>query len=239
MVTLQHRRKHHSSWIPTRDSGLYVWHAADRQGGTDGVAVSQLTDLSGNGRHATTGASKPLYRASGVNGLPAFDFVGSRFVSTSITAFTDNQIAWFMAVKVSYTASAFGRFMACSNPGIDFSSGFSCIPAYVNVSGTATLSAARASSLPNYETGVTNGAERVLTSVFGPSRFDLWSDGVAGGGAAISGSFNFNTIDFGRGGTGASTNYCNSMIAEVFALTGTVDTTRRLKAENYLRAKYP
>lgn len=238
MVTLPHRRKYHAGWIPTRDSGLYVWHAADRQGGTDGVAVSQLTDLSGNGRHATTGASKPLYRASGIKGLPAFDFVGSRFVSTSITAFTDNQIAWFMAVKVSYTASAFGRFMACSNPGIDFSNGFSCVPVYVNVSGTATLSAARSSILPNYETGIANGADRVLTSVFGSSRFDLWSDGIAGGGAVIGGAFNFSTIDFGRGGVGASTAFCNGMIAEVFALTGTVDSARRLLAENYLRNKY-
>lgn len=226
---------HASGWTPASDSGLYVWHAADRQGGTDGVAVSQLTDLSGNGRHATVGASKPIYRSSGVKGLPSFDFIGSRAVTASIAAFTETQIAWFMAIRISYTATAFGRFLSCSGPGIDFNTGQTCVPAYLNVAGTATLSAARSSNLPNYETGVLDGAERVLTSVFGSSRFDLWSDGVAGGGSAVAGAFNFNTINYGVGYTST---YFKGMIAEVFALTGTVDSTRRLRSENYLRAKY-
>jgi hypothetical protein len=226
---------HASGWTPASDPGLYVWHAADRQGGTNGVAVSQLTDFSGNGRHATTGASKPLYRTSGVKGLPSFDFIGSRFASTSITPFTDTQIAWFMAIKASSGTAAFGRFVACAGPGIDFNTAQTCIPAYLHFNATITLSAGRFNVLPTYEAGVANGAERVLSSVFGPSRFDLWTDGVAAGGGVVGAAFNFNTLHFGKG---SGSEFCNSMIAEVFALTGTLTTSRRLQSEGYLRAKY-
>ncbi len=235
MVTLPHRRKHHAGWIPTRDSGLYVWHAADRQGGADGVAVSQLTDLSGNGRHATTGASKPIYRASGVKSRPSFDFVGSRSIAASIAAFTGSELAWFMAVKLSSSSSANGRFVSCSGTGLDFDSVQRCIPAYVSSPSSISVSAGRNLQFQLYTSGRANGSDLVLVSVFGASRFDLWANGVAGGGHATGGAFNFTQLEYGRGGFGE---FANGMIAEVFALTGTVDATRRAVSEGYLIRKY-
>lgn len=236
MVTLQHRRKHHA-WTPRSDSGLWIWHAADQQGGTDGVAVSQLTDLSGNGRHITTGASKPLYRASGVKGKPSFDFVGSRSISQSIAAFTGSELAWFMAVRVSTSAVGSGRIVSLRGPALDWNSLAGANPAYTFISGgLVTLYANRNNQYPIYASGLANNSERVLTSVFTSTRLDTWIDGAASGGAATgSGTFNFNTIEYGRSGP----ELYNGMLAEVFALTGTVDSTRRLLAENYLRAKYP
>jgi hypothetical protein len=236
MVTLHHRRKHHA-WTPRSDSGLWIWHAADQQGGTDGVAVSQLTDLSGNGLHITTGASKPLYRSSGVKGRPSFDFTGSRFISQAITAFTGSELAWFMAIRVSTSASGSGRIVSLRGPALDYISVNTGIPAYAFVSGgLVTLYANRNSQYPIYASGLANNSERVLTSVFTATRLDMWIDGSAVAGASPgSGAFNFNTIEYGRSTFGE---YYNGMLAEVFALTGTVDTPRRTRAENYLRTKY-
>jgi hypothetical protein len=194
-----------------------------------------LTDLSGNGRHITTGVTKPLYRSSGVKSKPSFDFAGNRSISQTITAFTGSEIAWFMAVKVSTSATAFGRFLSCRLPAADFNSVQTCIPAYVVVSGTVTVNGGRNNQLPTYISGLANGADVVLSSVFGLSRFDLWADGVAGGGHATGGAFNFGLLDYGSGGFSEK---ANGMIAEIFALTGTVDAARRLNAENYLRTKY-
>ena len=66
-------------------------------------AVARWEDKSGNGRHATqaTSGSRPLRRASGLNGLGALDFDGTNDAMTlSVSVFsTLTSLSWFAVVK--------------------------------------------------------------------------------------------------------------------------------------------
>ena len=55
-----------------------LWLDAFQRGGTDGAIMSTWPDESGNGNHAVASSTsrRPIYRASGVNGMPAIDFDG-------------------------------------------------------------------------------------------------------------------------------------------------------------------
>lgn len=70
------------------------WHTAawasdpDWTDPGDGNAVSSWRDFSGNGRTFTqaTGANQPTFRSSSVNGFPAIDFNGMRWLDTGAFA---------------------------------------------------------------------------------------------------------------------------------------------------------
>ena len=68
------------SFLPTDLPGLAAWYDASRITGlSDGEAVAQWDDLSGNGHHLTQATSefRPLYKTSVLNGLPALLFDGA------------------------------------------------------------------------------------------------------------------------------------------------------------------
>jgi hypothetical protein len=58
---------------------LQLWARADSLALSDGAKVSSWTDESANADHLiqATGTNQPLYRASGLNGLPAIEFTPS------------------------------------------------------------------------------------------------------------------------------------------------------------------
>ncbi len=68
-------------WTPLALGGkLKAWfNAGDISGISNGTALSQWDDSSGNNNHATqtTGANQPIYRTAQVNGLPAVEFDGA------------------------------------------------------------------------------------------------------------------------------------------------------------------
>ena len=81
-----------ANFAPTDVPGLEVWLRADygvqdASGQTPGnnAAIAQWLDASGKNRHATqvTGVNRPLYKASGLNGLPAVTGAASRWMNFS------------------------------------------------------------------------------------------------------------------------------------------------------------
>jgi hypothetical protein len=100
--------------VPQTIAGLQAWYDASDAStlfdattsgslvAADG-AVARWEDKSGNNRHATqaTSGSRPLRRASGVNGLGALDFDGTNdWLSTSVSSFSGlTSLSWFAVVK--------------------------------------------------------------------------------------------------------------------------------------------
>jgi hypothetical protein len=67
--------------------------------------VSQLNDLSGNGRHMVqaTGANQPTYTTAAKNGLNAMQFSGSQFMEPSST-WSQTDLTLFIVVKFDNTS---------------------------------------------------------------------------------------------------------------------------------------
>lgn len=79
-----------SSWTPASIDDLFAWYRSDTVTLSSGK-VSQLTDKSGNGRHATqaTPANRPAYSATGgLNNLPYFSTTESYSTGTGLSAGT-------------------------------------------------------------------------------------------------------------------------------------------------------
>lgn len=102
-----------SRWLPTRISNLEAWWSPDRSRKTfNGSNVSQMDDLSGNGRHLVqaSASNQPLYvESSNVNGRPALRYDGiSSFMSMSgLNGIINGDHTIVFISKVNSTTSAF------------------------------------------------------------------------------------------------------------------------------------
>lgn len=91
------------AFTPSSIAGLQAWYKADAGTSTttDGVAISQWNDQSGNARHLTqaTGANQPLYKAAIQNALPGvlFDGVNDQLAATAVSVAQPDTI--FAVVK--------------------------------------------------------------------------------------------------------------------------------------------
>jgi hypothetical protein len=64
--------------LPTDYANLQGWWDASQEVYANNDPVGSATDWSGNARHAThTGANRPTFKTSIINGLPVFDFDGT------------------------------------------------------------------------------------------------------------------------------------------------------------------
>jgi len=77
------------AFTPASLSGLAAWYDASQiTGTTDGAALSQWNDLSGNARHLrqATGASQPIYKTAIQNGKGVVRFDGTNDVMSVVAA---------------------------------------------------------------------------------------------------------------------------------------------------------
>ena len=238
MVIVANRRKHHSpSWTPASlGASLWAWYDAPTQGGSNGVAVSQMTDYSGNARHLASGASKPLFSSSGLNSRSAFNFATGKSISLTLgSAFTGSALQVYFACQVSTAATGAGRLASFRSPGLDYNTKDTSIPALVSVSGGAVdLYACRDNQYPAFGTGLSNGSNHITASHFSSGSIALWLNGTAGGAAShTSGAFNFGIVELGISTFGEQ---FNGLIGEMIVVTGS--TADRQKVEGYLAHKY-
>lgn len=97
-----------AAWTPLALTPM-IWLDATQLGLSDGAAVAQFTDYSGNARHfvqATT-ANKPTFRTSGINGLASVEADG---VDDNMTlAAFGSQTAWSAMFVFKQTAADTGE----------------------------------------------------------------------------------------------------------------------------------
>lgn len=239
-MIMRHRRLHFggsAAWTPASlGAANWGWFDAQTQGGTNGVAPSQITDYSGNARHLNSGASKPLYSATGLNGRAAFDFASGRSVSRTLSsAFTDSAVEVYFVCQVSTAATGGGRLASFRSPGLDYNTKDTCIPAFVSVSGaTVGLYACRDNQYPAYGTGLANGSSHILAAHFASGSASLWLNGTAAGTAShTAGAFNFGIVELGISTFGEQ---FNGMIGEMLVVASTPGERERI--EGYLAHKY-
>ena len=98
---------------PAPNSGnLVTWYDASNAtslnsgaGGIDGVRITNLQDISGNGVHLTgSGGNKPEYKVNQVNGLPALDFDGTARIFGGSLDLPSPKVV-FVVTKVSATGT--------------------------------------------------------------------------------------------------------------------------------------
>lgn len=111
-VKLAQRRVRGKSVFDVKALQPAIWYAADRQNAANDSAVAQLTDFSGNNRHAAaldaTAANQPTFRVDAANNLPGFVWAAGNascgFRRSGLLTFRHG----FIVAK--YNAAAFAGF---------------------------------------------------------------------------------------------------------------------------------
>lgn len=107
---------------PLQLPGLVAWYDASQITGlSDGEAVAQWNDVSGNGNHLTQGTAgfRPIYKVSIVNGLPVvrFDGTDDKLTRSTLVAATTQVTAYFFVWKVDTTGGNQQRFIDYDGTG--------------------------------------------------------------------------------------------------------------------------
>lgn len=136
------------SFRPNTLSGMAYWLDASQSSSItlDSGAVSQWSDISGNGRHfvQATSARRPVVSSGGLyfNG-------NTQFLDTTSHTVTSNSLSVFMVVEVigrGTSATNYGRFYSLSGSGLQDYNNSSGIILYDKAPATTTLSLYRNSS---------------------------------------------------------------------------------------------
>lgn len=218
-----------AAFSPDSVAGLQVWFKADSGTSTttDGVAISQWNDSSGNTRHATqaTGSLQPIYKAAIQNGLPVVRFDGADDqLKTGI--FTLNQpTTWFIVGAYR------GVFNAAKNV---FTDGLSAAFCNVISRDGATLQGCFA-GITALDVTTTPQAFHVYTVLFNGASSEIRVDG----GIAITGNAGTNNaggVSLGASATGTQTG--DADLAEVLAYSITPSTINRQNIEANLKSRW-
>lgn len=217
-----------NKWTPKSLTNLELWYAADKITGlSDGAAVAQWDDLSGNNRHATQGTSgkRPTYKTNILNSEPVVRFSFASSTSLLVTlASTISQPNTVFVVWSGYSNGTYLRALGSNSDG----SGSPNLHHYNNKIGfTAGNTIEYSKTLPFSHlitTGVTNGANSVVYE-------NGLSKTTGNAGAYGWGSFRI-------GAFWTETGFLNGDIAEVIFYSAALSTADRQRVEKYLSGKY-
>jgi hypothetical protein len=215
--------------LPAISTGVVQAHFKANNGpstSTDGAAVSQWNDQSGNARHASqaTGSKQPIYKAGILNGYPAIRFDGiDDFLQTA--GFTLNQPdTWLFVVR-------FNAVYAANSVGLD-GVGTALVHDHGRTSNTqlamfnaAVVNAPAATTTNfNYFTALWNTG----TSVFR-------ANGVSGTSGSV-GTGNAGGVTIGGDATGAQVSGID--VPELIVCSGNLNATDYGALELYVKNKY-
>ena len=228
-------------WRPdSLSSNLAMWlDAEDASTITlNGSTVSQWSDKSGNGRHATqaTAANQPTYASSAINSKPALSLDGvNDFMNLPLSSSViNNQASVFMVVRITTAQSNYNATLAWSIGVGSVSVGIGPFGA-ANTYGLYGTFGAGATNL--FDIGPTAINTNYLSSL-------SWTNNglsVNGGfnGANISGTRtnSFTGIVNGLLGLDA-TSYSSATVGEIVITPMALDIQNRQKVEGYLAWKW-
>jgi hypothetical protein len=218
------------SFDPTSIAGLQAWLKADAGTSTttDGVAVSQWNDQSGNGRNFTqaTGSLQPLYKAAIFNGLPVVRFDGVDDFMAVAAALETSNTSFFIVTSFS-KVTAFAAFFASSGTAANFRQNNLTGQIQITYNGGNTATATDIS-----------GARHVIgvqlpLGASGEIRVD--------GGAATAGGANVaaqagTALQLAANGSGGAT--MTGDVGEVLLYNSVLSAGNRQAVEAYLKAKW-
>ena len=223
-----------SVWTPLALTPM-IWLDATQLGLSDGAAVAQFTDLSGNGRHfvqATT-ANKPTYRSSGINSLASVEADG---VDDNMTlAAFGTQAAWSAMFVFKQTAADTGEDTFWSVSDYPSASSYKMIEKVSGVDGIAgiTVNANPGSSLIGITVAAGNVRVCLLTANASSLVFRIGATTQNGSASNHSRANDLMRL-FARG----DGNYSPLMIGELMFFDRVLDTTDRNLLRDYFLTKW-
>lgn len=214
---------------PSVSAALLLQYDASVQTATDGATITQLTDQSGNNRHATlvatAGAQVISYDADGYNGKPAFDFPAAKYMDTPTFPALTGIITAIWVAKHDVVAST--RYVIGSVTGSELGLGS------VSTNGGWLLMRGSLASV-----GTADVNPHIFRAVLGvgAGASQLYVDGVATGAASNAGVATPTAMRVGAGGAG--TGFFDGKLAELRVYNGalTSDDTTALMA--FLTSKW-
>lgn len=216
------------SWSPSDLASLKRWIKADALGGglSDGDPISTAADSSGNGNTLTqTGGARPVYEATGINGLPSISFTAASSQSLDGSAVTASAVTYAVVFQpvsppneydVFYTGtSGFSWYTYFGTPYFGhFRSDWAAVPTGTSLVTSGTIIIVGVSSASTYQTWINNVTEGATTAAF------------------TQGS----TFQLGTGGD--VTLFFNGYIGEFIMFDSDIGSTDRTNLYNYLNDKW-
>lgn len=220
-------------------SVLLAWYDANAYVGSDGAAVSTVTDSSGNGNTLSQGTAnkKPLYKINIRNGKPAFLFDGSNdTLSAGSSLVNHTTTKTFFAVGMQ-TSVADQVFFANDISGNGTNLKFR------NNAGTQQLRSVIGQKV--FDTNTSIGAntwayytvlQNATDSVSGTTIHR--ANGSVIGTSSSTTTVNSAAFNMFIGSTVDTGEYLNGYIAELLFCEGALSSTQYLEVELYLKSKY-
>ena len=212
------------------------WDASDATTITEsGGLVSQLSDKSGQGNHATaSGALRPTLTASGLNGLGVLNFGGTQGLQGNLaSSVVSNAYSVFVVCRVIGGITNGRLFSISSAAAADYSSGLviPCLSNGTNLSAFSGTSGTNVSAVAGFASYAVFGgvlsANQVANAANGMSNTPV--------AATLSATITkFGICIAAQGGTGLNT----ADIAEIIYYPSALSPADRARVEAYLAAKW-
>ena len=223
-----------SVWTPLTLTPM-IWLDATQLGLSDGAAVAQFTDLSGNGRHfvQATAGNKPTYRTSGINSLASVEADGVDDHMT-LAAF-GTQTAWSAMFVFKQTAADTGEDTFWSVSDYPSATNYKMIEKVGGADGAAgiTLNANPAQGLSGVIVAAGNAKVCLVTANASSLTFRIGANTQTGAASNHSRANDMMRL-FARG----DGNYSPLMIGELLFFDRVLDTTDRNLLRDYFLTKW-
>lgn len=223
------------AFSPASIAGLAAWLKADAGTSTttDGAAISQWNDQSGNARHAVqaVGGSQPQYKAAILNGLPVVRFGGAAFLD--LPAFVLPSAYTIFAVALSS-----GGVLPESIFDADFNSAPRMFQFRFNTGVIEHIAFNTALSAFTDSQAAVISAAHLLVGRVDPTTVQTWVDNTSDGSTALTGTANSASAAIRIGGHPVGGQLMTGDIAEILYYDSALSTTDRQSVQTYLKAKW-
>lgn len=224
---------------PKSISGLSLWLDASQSSSVtlNSGNVSQWSDLSGNGRHATQGTAinQPAYNTNPLNGRATINFTTSGALSGSYTALTDHSL--FVVCRFGSGSNSVGRLFTLAAASTNDTTAPTFIPL---LRANPSLQAVESFVAGNFyaRRTITYDTWFIASSIYSgttvSNRINNGAEATAS--ASISGNA-FARYGIGTGFGGTSPAIVGD-VAEYIAFTKAVTDSERARIKAYLSRKW-
>lgn len=227
------------------NTNLKLWLRADQQtysnsgttASTNGGAVQQWNDMSGNSRAAinTNGTTRPTWATGAVNGLPTVNFNGTTQTTTSAVDIRPAVMSniTVIAVAKSNVASGMGKIWGHDAP--NQSVGFHRAVGMDTRAATTNMGYFAGTGVGSYG-AVSQNAYFISTAAYTSTAFTGFINGAQTSSGAVTCNGGLTSISIGS--ITPSSEYWNGSISEFIIFDKILSSAERLMVENYLSAKY-
>lgn len=225
------------------DRGTYADSALTTPTTTDGAAIGGWADQSGLVHNATqaTAGNKPVYKAAGLNGMPAilFTAASSQWLAANgvAAAFSGSNMPGTLMMALQLTSTATGILLGLGNSG-------SAPPRWFFDNSTTNWASVREADGGGNVNILGPGADtnaHVITWVSPGTTMQINMDGanVVGPSPQAVGTSTLNNATVGGINLGGSlSTFTNAFIAELLFWSTTLSASEQLTVRRYLEAKY-